>query len=136
LEPVVLVDEHEEPSATHMPLKQHPLEHWLPAQQGSPVSPQTWQMPVVDVDEHTLPDTQRSVPLAPAQHCSPALPHDEHTPLRQARPEPQVVPQQGWPAAPQPEHFPPPHTPGPPPLPPVPRAVEPHAVPSPTHISL
>jgi hypothetical protein len=27
LEPVLVLDEHEEPSAMHMPLKQHPLAH-------------------------------------------------------------------------------------------------------------
>lgn len=109
----------------------------MPAQQGSPVSPQTWQMAGEDEVAHTVPDAQRSVSLAPEQHCSPALPQDEHRPLRQARPEPQVLPQQGWPEAPQPEHFPPPHTPGlVPPLPPVPRVVVLQAEPSPTHISL
>jgi hypothetical protein len=110
----------------------------LPAQQGSPVSPHTWQMPAeVDVVEQTVPVKQRSVPLVPAQHCSPALPHDEQTPLRHARLELQVIPQQDWPEAPQPEHFPPLHMPGLAPLlPPVPSVEPPHAVPSPTQISL
>jgi hypothetical protein len=122
-----------------MPLKQHPFAHWLPAQQGSPVLPHTWQIAEVEVevDEQTVPEAQRSVPLAPVQHCSPASPQDEQTPLRHARPEPQVVPQQGWPAAPQPAHLPAPQTPGPaPPLPPVPSAEPPQVVPSDTHISL
>jgi hypothetical protein len=123
----------------HVALKQHPPDpHRLPAQQGSPVCPHTWQSPAdVEVDEQTVPDAQRSVPLVPAQHCSPASPHDEHRPLRQARFALQVLPQQGWPAAPQPPHFPALHMPGPvPPPPPVPSAEPPQADPSPTHISL
>jgi hypothetical protein len=69
-----LVDEvvpHAAPSATHMPDAQQPLAQMLPAQQGEPTVPQTWQMPDVLVDEHTVPPAQRSVPFVPEQHCSP-----------------------------------------------------------------
>lgn len=95
MEPLLEDDEQDVPSAMHMPPKQQPLEQVLPAQHGAPVAPQTWQMPDDDeLDEHTVPDTQRSVPLLPEQHCSPASPHDEQTLLRHARPAPHEVPQQ------------------------------------------
>ena len=87
---LLLLDEHELPSAMHVPPTQHPLEHALPAQQGCPVSPHSAHK--LD-EEQTVPEMQRSVPLLPEQHCSPASPHDEQSPLRQASPEPQVVPQ-------------------------------------------
>ncbi len=92
MELLLLDDEHELPSAMHVPLKQHPLAHELPAQQGSPTSPHRAQR--LD-EEQTVPEMQRSVPPLPEQHCSPALPQVEHRPLRQARPWPQEVPQQG-----------------------------------------
>jgi len=122
-----------------MLLKQQPLEQVLPAQQGAPTVPQTWQIPDVEleVDEHTVPEAQRSVPLAPEQHCSPASPHDEQTLPRQARPVLQVVPQHACPLAPQFEHFPAPQVPAPlPPLPPLPVVAVPHADPSATQVSL
>ncbi len=68
----------------------------LPAQQGWPESPHTWQIPVDEVELHRVfAPLQRSVPLVPVQHCSPALPQEEQTPLRQATPAPHVLPQQG-----------------------------------------
>lgn len=84
------------PSAMHMPAEQQPVEQVLPAQQGAPTVPHSWQMPVEDeLVEHTVPALHRSVPLAPEQHCSPACPHDEQTLLRQARPSLHEVPQHG-----------------------------------------
>jgi hypothetical protein len=61
------------PSAMHMPAEQQPVEQVLPAQQGAPTVPHSWQIPdEVEVVEHTVPPPHRSVPLAPEQHCSPA----------------------------------------------------------------
>jgi hypothetical protein len=120
-----------------LPLKQHPLLHVFPAQQGEPGEPHTAHRPVDDVELHTVPSVQRSAPPVPGQQVWPASPHTEHTPLLQDSPAWQVVPQHGCPDPPQPVHLPAVHTPGlVPVLPPVPTVVVPQACASATHSSL
>ena len=82
------------PSAGQLPLKQQPLLHVLPVQQGEPGLPHRAHRP--DEVLHTVSASHRSVPLVPGQQAPPGAPHGEHTLLRQERPAPQVVvPQQG-----------------------------------------
>lgn len=117
-----------------VPLKQQPLEHVLPEQQGSPGPPHDVHRPVLEVEMlQTVPATQRSLSVIPMQQGSPGSPQAKQTPLRQMKPALQVVPQQGCPEPPQVLHLP--LVQVPPPLPPVPE-VPTHACASPMQVPL